>query len=218
MRGCVFFKGQDRVANTFGLIAGKNESGRGQKLAGHAVRAEGALTGAAIDADMTEEGAAVAQIETDATRKEGGEGGIRVDRAGDAGGEVEDGRVLERVGHQVPEPETALHEAGGNDERGTELGLVFVGGADFVFVRFGDDGHCLARQKGLGADNISAVDLIVQPDGRIGAAMDEVADRIGLDGALREFPDTPQSGEFGREVDRRRRVLEVGIEEAELAS
>ena len=87
MGGCVIFKGQDRVANTFGLIAGKNESGRGQKLAGHAVRAEGALTGAAIDADMTEEGAAVAQIEADPTRKEGREGGIRVDRAGDAGGE-----------------------------------------------------------------------------------------------------------------------------------
>ena len=130
---------------------------------------------------------------------------------------VKDGRILERGGHQVREAETALHEAGGNNERGTELGLVFVGGADFVFVRFGDDGHCLARQKGLGADNISAVDLIVQPDGRIGAAMDEVADRIGLDGGLREFPDRPQSGEFGREVDRRRRVLEVGIEEAEPA-
>ena len=60
MGGGVIFKGQDRVADTCGLIAGKNESGRRQKLAGHAVRAEGALTGAAIDADMTKEGAAVA--------------------------------------------------------------------------------------------------------------------------------------------------------------
>jgi hypothetical protein len=41
-------------------------------------------------------------------------------------------------------------------------------------------------------DNISAVNLIVQPDGRIGAAMDEVADRIGLDGGLGEFPDRPE--------------------------
>jgi len=92
-----------------------------------------------------------------------------------------------------------------------------LAGRILLSLRLGDDGHCVARQKRLCADDIGAVDLIVQPDGRIGAAMDEVADRIGLDGGLREFPDRPQSGEFGREVDRRRRVLEVGIEEAELA-
>ena len=85
-------------------------------------------------------------------------------------------------------------------------------------LRLGDDGHCVARQKRLCADDIGAVDLIVQPDGRIGAAMDEVADRIGLDGGLREFPDRPQSGELGWEVDRRRRVLEVVSKKPNLPS
>ena len=58
---------------------------------------------------------------------------------------------------------------------------------------------------------------VVQLDSRIGAAVDEVADRVGFDGGLGELPDGPQGGEFGRQVDRRRRVLEVGVEEAELA-
>jgi hypothetical protein len=93
VRGCVVFQGQDRVADSFGVVAGNNEGGGGQELAGDAVGVEGPLAGAAVDADMTVEGAAVAEVEADAAREEGGEGGLRVDRASDAGGEVEDFRL-----------------------------------------------------------------------------------------------------------------------------
>jgi hypothetical protein len=72
-----------------------------------------------------------------------------------------------------------------------ELGLVFVGGADFGVVSFGDYGHCVVRQKGLGADDVGGVDLLVQVDSGIGAAVDKVADRVGFEGGLGELPVWP---------------------------
>src|ERR1700752_1127441 len=118
VRGCVVFQGEDSVADAFGLIAGNNKGGGGQEFAGHAVSVEGALAGAAVDTDMMEKGAAVAEVEADAAREEGGEGGIRVDCAADAAGEVEDGRIVQRSRHQIREAEGTLQQAGGDDKWG----------------------------------------------------------------------------------------------------
>jgi hypothetical protein len=45
---------------------GEYKGGGGEELAGHAVGVEGPLAGAAVDADMTEKGVAVAEVEADA--------------------------------------------------------------------------------------------------------------------------------------------------------
>ena len=121
------------------------------------------------------------------------------------------------AGIRSARPKRALEQAGGDDELGAELRFVFVGRADLGCVRFGDDRHGVARQQGLDAGDIGGIDLGMQFDRGVGAAVDEVADRIGLDGGLRQFPERAEGGEFGGEVDRRRRMLQVGIEEAETA-
>jgi len=70
---------------------------------------------------------------------------------------VEDGRVLQRRGHQVREAEGAP-SAGRWPTTNWALNLASYSlvGRILASCGFGDDGHCVVWQKGLGADDVGA--------------------------------------------------------------
>ena len=78
------FQLQHGFTNALGLSQWDSEGGGGEEFLRDGGLVQCALAGAAVDADMAEQGAAVLQRDADAAGEESRESRIGIDRAGDA--------------------------------------------------------------------------------------------------------------------------------------
>jgi hypothetical protein len=96
---------------------------------------------------------------------------------------------------QLGESEPAPAQRGGHHERQAELGVVLVARSPFRLGRLADDlaGHrvdrAADRRDVLGAQPV----LGAQVQHRVGERVDEVADRVRLDGGAHQLPGLPEA-------------------------
>jgi hypothetical protein len=179
---------------------------------------QAAFPGSAVHPFVPEQAKAVLQDHLHTAGEVGREGALRIDLAAGASGKGQGRLVHQRGRLQLGQAEAAQAKAGGDDELRTELRGVVISRPQLVGGGLGHDLHRRGRQQDADAlDRVRIGNLRVQRDGRVRGAMDEVADGIGLDCRLGQFPARAEAVMQGTDIGVLRMRLQVGVKQAELA-
>ena len=162
---------------------------------------------------MVAQGFAVARFDHHAAGEIFRIGGVRVGGVAHARGEIEDGSVGKRALLQFGQTKAAQHQTRCRDELHAELRIVVVGRFDLVGVGLRDDVDGRFRYQRLHRHDVFGLEVMffAQHQRGIGAGVDQVADRIRLDGDFAGFPAFAQPGGDGAVIHLVLQGLQVAL-------